>query len=159
MNSLHAMVADDESPKLNSVVEFLENAIAGISITKTRSVRSTIDVLKRVRPDILVLDMSLPTFDVGPGEKGGRPQNLGGEEVLRYMEFYELSCPVIIITQYDHFSDNGTHIPLAKVAERLHLEHPANFKGIIHYGGSTSTAWRTNLKEALEWLKHENSHC
>jgi CheY-like chemotaxis protein len=150
------MVADDESPKLSSVVEFLEGSLADISITKTRSVRSTIDVLKRVRPDILVLDMSLPTFDVAPGEKGGRPQNLGGEEVLRYMEFYDLSCPVIIITQYDHFSDNGKHIPLAKVAMRLRLEHPNNFKDMIHYGGSTSTAWRSDLKAAMEQLKHEN---
>lgn len=152
------LIADDESPKLESIAEFIGASFPHAELERTRSVRSTITRMRQGGVSTLVLDMSLPTFDVGPGEKGGRAQNLGGEEVLRFMEFYEVSCPVVIVTQYGYFSEGGKHVAVSKVEARLQLEHPENFRAMIHYSGSTSPAWRTALKESIEGILSEDTH-
>jgi len=156
---VNLLIADDESPKLESIAEFLASNFPEASLEKTKSVRSTITRMRSGGISTLILDMSLPTFDVGPGEKGGRAQNLGGEEVLRYMEFYEITCPVVIVTQYGYFSEGGKHVAVSKVEARLQLEHPANFRTMIHYSGSTSPAWRVALKESIEGIHGEATHC
>jgi len=149
------LIADDENPKLDSITEFVASALPEVFVTTSRSVRSTLDQLQANTFDLLVLDMSLPTFDVAPGEKGGRAQNLGGEEVLRYMEFYGCECPVIIVTQFDHFFENGGHVGLDHVAARLRVEHPGTFRRVIHYAGSTSSGWRQEVLQELQKIKGE----
>jgi len=144
------LIADDESPKLDSISEFVRSTLHDAAVSTSRSVRSTLTQLRGEKFDLLILDMSLPTFDVAPGEKGGRAQNLGGEEVLRYMEFYGCECPVIIITQFDHFYENGKHVSLDHVAARLRIEHPGMFRRVIHYGGSTSAGWRSDLASDIK---------
>jgi hypothetical protein len=156
---VNLLIADDESPKLESIAEFLAATFPGANMERTRSVRSTLSRVRSGGLTAVVLDMSLPTFDVGPGEKGGRAQNLGGEEVLRYMEFYDVTCPVVIVTQYGYFSEGGKHVALSKVEARLRLEHSTNFKAMIHYSGSTSPAWRAALKESIEGIFGEAVNC
>jgi CheY-like chemotaxis protein len=151
------LIADDESPKLESIAEFVTQAAPKAAIHTSRSVRSTLEDLQKNSFDLLILDMSLPTFDVAPGEKGGRAQNLGGEEVLRYMEFYGRECPVVIVTQFDHFFENGKHVGLSHVASRLKIEHPSIFRRVIHYGGSTTASWRAEMLEEIKSMQGTQS--
>lgn len=149
------LIADDESPKLDSVSEFVRSVLSDATVSSSRSVRSTLARLREEKFDLLILDMSLPTFDVAPGEKGGRAQNLGGEEVLRYMEFYSCECPVIIVTQFDHFYENGKHVGLNHVTQRLRIEHPTIFRSVVHYGGFTSIGWRNELISDINAMKKD----
>lgn len=149
------LIADDESPKLDSITEYVKSIFPNASMKSSKSVRSSIACLRSETFSLLVLDMSLPTFDVAPGEKGGRAQNLGGEEVLRYMEFYGCECPTIIVTQFDHFFENGKHVGLDQVAQRLKIEHPRTFRRVIHYGGSTSVGWRNEVLAEVNRMQKE----
>lgn len=65
------LVADDEEPKLASIVDWLSIFCSSSEIVTARSVRSAIDVILDAKPELVLLDMSLPTFDVSPGETGG----------------------------------------------------------------------------------------
>jgi len=91
----------------------------------------------------------LPTFDVAPGEQGGRPQGFGGVEVLRYLDFYSLQCPVVVVTQYEAFLDKGKHVDLSALAQRLAVEHPKSFREIIYYGGGSDELWKRKLEAAI----------
>jgi len=142
---MHIHVADDETPKLDSILALVERVLPTARITTSRSVRSALKALRGEVPDLLLLDMSLPTFDVGQGEQGGRPQGFGGIEVLRYMDFYNVLCPVVIITQYEAFPENGRHVDLSSLSQRLRAEHPGSFRDIIYYGGSSHEVWQERL--------------
>lgn len=143
------LVADDEGPKLESIADAVAAAFPYAEIGRARSVRTALDVLRSCAADIVVLDMSLPTFDVAPGEQGGRPQNYGGIELLRYMDFYKIACPVFIVTQYEAFPDKGGRVDLSELGERLKREHQRTFREIIYYGGSTDESWRRSLTGGL----------
>ena len=95
------MLVEDEAPKREHIQRFLDAVGFAIELVFARSVNSALDKLESEKPDLLLLDMSLPTFDIGERESGGRPQGFGGTEVLRQMEMLGLSCPTIVITGYE----------------------------------------------------------
>lgn len=147
---MHILIADDEGPKLDNIVEVVTNLLPTANIKTARSVRSALDALGEQAATFVVLDMSLPTFDVAPGEQGGRPQNYGGIELLRYMDFYDLECPVFIVTQYEAFPDKNGHVDLSSLSERLLIDHPKTFRALIYYAGSSDEGWRKKLVEAIQ---------
>ena len=148
---MHILVADDEGPKLENIVDVVRSVFPESIIATARSVRAALDDHLRIQDiDLVVLDMSLPTFDVAPGEQGGRPQNYGGIELLRYMEFYDIVCPVFIVTQYESFPDKGGHVDLSCLESRLKDEHPDVLREMIYYGGATDDGWRRRLALVLK---------
>lgn len=149
---MYILVADDEGPKLENIVDLVRAVFPDAELASARSVRAALDGLRSRRADLVVLDMSLPTFDVAPGEQGGRPQNYGGIELLRYMDFYEIPCPVLIVTQYETFPDQSGHVDLPVLEQRLAKDHPDMFRAIIHYAGASDDGWRKQLVEALNTI-------
>jgi CheY-like chemotaxis protein len=146
--TLKILIADDEAPKLGNISDVISRVCPGVTLTTAKSVKSAIRSLRESRPDLLILDMSLPTFDVAPGEPGGRGQNAGGVEVLRYVRFYKLDLPVIVVTQYGAVEGHGVYESLPAMGKKLLAEHGEAFRGIIHYG-SASSGWDEKLVAAL----------
>jgi len=149
MNNLHILLVEDEAPKQAHIQDFLKEMAPGIAITIAKSVNSALDALDSAIPDLLVLDMSLPTFDVGEREGGGRPQGFGGIEVLRNMALEEINCPTIVITGYEAFlREAGKTVDLSQIRAELVKEFPQLIKGVLHYN-STYNEWKTALKKVL----------
>ncbi|MCQ4166164.1 response regulator [Tahibacter harae] len=145
---MRVLIADDEPPKLRNLEEAVEKILPGVTVSFAKSVKSAIAEIAAQSPDLVLLDMSLPTFDVSAGEPGGRPQGTGGEEVLRYMKFRRMSSPVVIVTQYEAFNKNGRQIELSSLEARLISEHGKIFRGFVYYGPLTDS-WRMRLEEKL----------
>jgi hypothetical protein len=97
--------------------------------------------------------MSLPTFDIAPGEPGGRPQSFGGIEVLRFLDGVDLCIPTIVITAYEAFpKKNGAPIGFEVLTADLRREYPSLFKGLIQFDpiqGQWGDKLRTLVKEVL----------
>lgn len=143
------LVADDETRKIDNISEFLAEMLPEASLSASRSVRSTIASVVEGAFDLIILDMSLPTFDIAPGEPGGRAQGSGGIEVLRNMDFHEIETPVIVVTQYETVPERGALAPLKAIEERLYKEHPGTFRGCVFFGALNDT-WRPLLREKVD---------
>src|ERR1700761_5575060 len=100
---MRILLVEDEDPKRNHICSVLSQIRPGIELDLAKSVRSAVDQMKARVSDLVLLDMSLPTFDVHPGEPGGRPQGFGGIEVLRHMDRLNIVVPCIVITAYEAF--------------------------------------------------------
>jgi CheY-like chemotaxis protein len=143
------LIVEDEAPKLLHIERFLRSVRKNLQIVAARSVNSALDELESVSPDLLLLDMSLPTFDIGERENGGRPQGFGGIEILRYMALANLSCPTIVITGYEAFlRETGKHVDLSQMRSELMEEFPNFLKGVLHYNSSYDE-WKDSLTVAL----------
>lgn len=90
VNSLKILLVEDEAPKSTHIATFLKSICPSVSIHLARSVNSACNFLENEHSDLVILDMSLPTFDVCDRETGGRPQGFGGIEVLRFMTMEEI---------------------------------------------------------------------
>lgn len=158
MNSKYILLlVEDEAPKRAHILRFLEAYVDTIDIDIARSVNSALDCIDNNKPDIIFLDMSLPTFDIGERESGGRPQGFGGIEVLRYMIMSDICCPTIVITGYDAFiRTTGKAVDLSQIKDELIEEFPDIIKGVLHYN-STLDEWRHALADALSHLMSNGS--
>lgn len=146
------LIVEDEKPKLDQLREFIFENFSDSVFEFCFSVRSAIDAVKTSVPDLMILDMSLPTFDIGSAEGGGRPRGFGGLEILYELDAEGITCPVIVVTGYDAFSSSGKDLNLEDLAHRIQQDHTENFRCLIHYN-SLFGEWQTRLLQALHEVR------
>lgn len=98
--------------------------------------------------DLLLLDMTLPTFDVSPRERGGRMRPFGGKEIMRELKMNEIFCPTILVTQLDTFGTGISHTTLVHLVDDLRVMFPEQFLGYVRYSSSQS-GWREQLRKLV----------
>jgi CheY-like chemotaxis protein len=143
------LIVEDEEPKFEHIKKHLEKLLTNISLVHVRSVTSATDYLEDETPDLMILDMSLPTFDISEEESGGRPQGFGGIEVLREMAIEKWRCSTIVITGYSAFPRDGENrVTLDELSKELMTEFPNILKGVLHFNSSFSE-WQVELKNII----------
>ena len=142
---MKVLIIEDDEFKQRRIAQAVRDYRPDIDVVLERSVNSGLNGITAHHPDLILLDMSLTTFDVGPGEPGGRPQNFGGIEILRQMERLELVIPVIVITQHERFATGTKEVHLGALHKELKEEHGQVFKGLIYYN-SAAGGWEKNLR-------------
>lgn len=146
------LLVEDEPPKRENVKGVLDTLGLLHCVQEAASVGSAIKYLRTGKFDLVILDMSLPTFDIVAGESGGRPQGFGGVEVLRYMDRFKAYVPTIVVTAYPAFSQGDKEIDLSSLSETLKKDHPHTFKNLVFYNSMFST-WKEefsqHVREAL----------
>ncbi len=148
-NSFTILIVEDEAPKRAHIEKFILEVVPSAEIRFSRSVNSALDAIDDALPHLMLLDMSLPTFDVCKDEAGGRPQGFGGKEIMRHMKLSGVSCPVIVITGYEAFHrEAGKPVELIQIRQELAEEFPGMLVGMLHYN-STYEEWRHELRENL----------
>ena len=145
---MRVLLVEDEDPKRRHIEAFLRTASPAVVFTTARSVRSALDSLTESKPDLVLLDMSLPTFDIGSNESGGRPQGFGGSELLRKMELEGVDCPVIVLTGYDAFNKAGEQVGLEELRQELAEDHPDIFLALLQFNSAYGD-WQDRLRAIL----------
>jgi CheY-like chemotaxis protein len=142
------LLIEDEAPKRENISALLGKMGLMAGSVEARSVGSAIRELKRAKFRLVILDMSLPTFDIGAGESGGRPQGFGGVEVLRYMDRFKIRTPVIVVTAFEAFAQDGRELDLPSLERDLREQHPATFRDLVFYNSMYST-WKDDLQTKI----------
>jgi DNA-binding LytR/AlgR family response regulator len=145
---MKVVIIEDDEFKQRRIAQAVNDLWPDVEMSIGRSVNSGLTCIRDFRPDAILLDMSLTTFDVGPGEPGGRPQNFGGIEVLRQMDRLHIIVPVIVITQHERFVAGSHEVHLSALHKELTEEHASVFKGLIYYN-SAAGIWERHLRTLL----------
>jgi CheY-like chemotaxis protein len=135
-------LVEDDGFKRDKLRQRLGELFATADIREAKSAKSAFQLIRQGLPSLIVLDMSLPTFDIAADESGGRPQGFGGVEVLREMDRRDIQIPVVVVTQYEVFGEE--RLGIRELASRLANEHPNTFKGLVYYEAS-SERWQKDF--------------
>lgn len=128
---MKVLVVDDESGKRERVVAHLRGL--GIEhIDEARSFQSAMERIESAAYDWVVLDMRLTSFDVSAADDGGRPRNVGGDEVLRKMARKGIISRVIVLTQYSVFREGAGVLTLDAFQKQLREKYPI-FHSLIQF--------------------------
>jgi len=147
---MNVLLIEDEDTKMAPILSFLKSNFPFMVIHTARSVKSGIDAIRTELPELLLLDMSLPTFDISASEAGGRPQGSGGHEIMRYVDMMEMSTSIIVITAYEAFSrKGGRQVDLSLLSEELKEDFPETYKGIVHFNPMLGD-WTKDLEILLK---------
>jgi CheY-like chemotaxis protein len=151
MNMKDILLVEDDEDKRKQLVEFINLKIHS-NVTEARSFQSGLKAIKSKSFDLILLDMTMPTFNINPPkEGGGRSQPFGGEMLLAEMVRRGVVTPVIVVTQFDLFGKGDEEVTLTDLDARLQEQFPKNYLGAVPYRISL-TSWEDALLKKINDL-------
>lgn len=143
------LLIEDSPHKMAKISDHIGSLDLGFVVTPTHSFTSGCKAIEGDEFDFVILDMSIPTFDKTDAQAGGKFRTFGGREIARKIVRKGLSLRIIVLTQYQSFSDKGQSISYDDLKAALSKECGGNFAGMIFYDGSKSS-WKNELTDALK---------
>jgi len=145
---LKILIVEDDEYKGSDISRVVGDHFSEAQIERAGSVTSALRAVTQGGFAFIVLDMSLPTFDLtGPGG-GGSPQGQGGLEVLRLAKKLHATAPFIVVTQYPDIEIDGVELPLSLAAEKLSSRFGVMVIGCLLYEFD-SDVWKSQLNNLL----------
>lgn len=146
---LKVLIVEDQEKKFTDIKNLLSSKFCVSKLSIERAYRPALKEIKR-NPDydILILDMSMPSFDANEDDPaGGRPESFAGKKILEHMKIRNINIPSIVISQYSKF-DVGS-ITLDELDLELKERFSEIHRGTIYYSSAEST-WKTELEKIVK---------
>jgi len=143
------LFVEDNAHKRTRVIECINSIDGSIVIEEAWSFTSGCQKIDSMPYDLLLLDISLPTFDRTSTESGGRFRVFGGREIARKVLLNDLPTKIAFITQFNAFSDKGNSYTFEALQEKISSELKEKYLGMIYYNSAIST-WRDELSKIVK---------
>jgi CheY-like chemotaxis protein len=145
---MNVLLVEDDEFKAADIARLLNEGLPASTLERAASVTSALRMITAGAYDLVVLDMSLPTFDLsGPGG-GGSPQGQGGVEVLRLANRLGVKATYVVVTQYPDIEIDGQEIPLSEAAAKLTARFKLKVAECVPYEFDGND-WEQDLREFL----------
>lgn len=140
------LIVEDNKNKLLRLKEFIigMRLADDVEFTEANSFTSGIRKINEKSWDVIILDMSLPTYDITHRENGGDKKPVAGKEIMKRMIHKNIIIPVVIVTQFETFGEN--RITLDILNEEFKNKFKEVWKGTIFYEGDE---WQDGLNQIL----------
>jgi len=148
---MRMLIVEDDENKRKQVVNFVEETWPAAHISVVRSLQSGLRAILSGGLDLIVLDMSLPTYDVTVEEDGGRLQAYAGREILRQMDRRQIGVPVVVVTQFDKFGEGVAALTREELDAQLQRAHPRVYRGMVYYNVALD-GWKDDLTRIVDHL-------
>jgi CheY-like chemotaxis protein len=140
---MRVLIVDDDDNKRRQLCRAVNDTVATPEITEGRSYQGALRARIAGNFELILLDMTMPTFDVASDDDGGRTQAYAGRELLRQMDARGVRTPTIVVTQYEQFGGEAG-LTLSELNTQLATLHPEVYVGSIFFD-ITTAKWRREL--------------
>ncbi len=100
--------------------------------------------------------MTLPNYDPENDGHVGSVLAFGGVEFLKQVRRSKIEPPVVVITQFETFGDDGNAKDRKELENDLRQNFPSIFKGMVYYHASLSS-WTEELNYILDQIEMERA--
>ncbi|PIA67635.1 response regulator [Pseudomonas sediminis] len=151
---MNIYIVEDDLLKLGKIESYLSIILPQAKLRNFGSFNSGLRACELKVPDLVILDMALPTFDRQPNRREGRLRPLGGYDLLRKLALKELATKVIVITQLTEFGDGIEEMSFGEISQTCLSEFPNIFLGSVYFG-QASLDWQSKLHDLIKRLQGE----
>jgi CheY-like chemotaxis protein len=144
------LLVEDFEEKANNIRIFLQNEFPQYNIDRCSSYNDAQEKIfeHSEEYELILLDMSMSTYDLNVDASGGLPEPAAGEYILEGMFLRDINTPVIVITMYNVFGRKE----LSAFDTELKAKYPQNYKSYVFYS-SQRTDWKHELKKQIQNLQ------
>lgn len=142
------LIIEDDPNKAVQIIEHLNENSNDIEIIHRKSYQSGLKELLENTFDFVLLDMSLPTYDVNHGEDAYKFRHLAGYDILYEIKRKGKTARVIIMTQFERFGEGKQYISLKDLKMLLRSKFTENYLETISYHPDRTT-WKEDLKKYI----------
>jgi CheY-like chemotaxis protein len=140
------LVIEDNYLKREKIISYLNGrGIHGIS--EAASYNSGLTAAYENKFDLLIVDMSMPTFDRNESTQGGRFRALAGKEIVSKLSRSGILPPFVIVTGYKDFSVESQSLSIDQIHDLLSTLGEA-YMGCIVFE-SSDNLWQEKLSLTL----------
>lgn len=141
------LVIEDNEPKLNKLKQFCSDYWPGYQMECRCSYNTALSEVVHHGKfyDIILLDVSMNTYEVNGDASDGEQEPLAGSNILRFMKLRKINVPVIVVTMYESFVDG---IRIDKLDEGFRTRYPEFYKGYVYYS-LKNDEWINKLNELM----------
>jgi len=145
---MNILIIEDDSNKLEEITYLLskmkKTLKQNIKIVSQGSFQSGLIEIFNNHYDLLLLDMTIPNFEITLHDDGGDSLDIGGELIIKEMDREDKKIKTIIVTQYEEF--NG--ISLSDIDNDLKKQYSNFYLGYVSYNASETT-WKSELEKLI----------
>jgi CheY-like chemotaxis protein len=146
---MRVLLVEDDENKWSQVSAFVKQAAPDIQLEIARSLQSGLRAVRTSPPDLILLDMTLPTYDVGPDEPGGQIHPLGGREFLAQLDRFDIEVPVVVVTQFETFGKDRDVMKLTDLDIDLRKRYANIYRGTVYYHAAIED-WKESLRRYIQ---------
>jgi CheY-like chemotaxis protein len=146
------LLVEDDQNKRDRISAFVATTLPGAVLVPALSYRSAVDRIVNEPWDFILLDMTLPTYDISDREDGFQIEAFAGTNVLREMKRRDIKIPTVVVTQFETLGEGSEKMSLSELRKHLETTYPGTYLGTIFYAPGEST-WMPKLAEYLS--KHD----
>ena len=146
------LIVEDDENKRGHIESFLRVERRETDVHQAASVISALQMIRSHSFDLIILDMTLPNYDIGEDRSSGGMHAFGGEEVLRQMNRFKISTPVIVFTQFETFGKPPDSMNLEELNQSMHEKFPRTYKGAVYYHAAIHD-WTLELGDMIESIR------
>jgi CheY-like chemotaxis protein len=146
--SPHILLVEDDENKKSQIFQFVRDNWKNATVDTASSFQTGFRKIRDGKFTFVILDMTLPNYEVGPEEDGGELRQLGGQEFLRRMKRAQLLIPTVIVTQYETFGAGRDRVDLAGLRTTLQGKYGSFCGGVIYYN-SALDSWKEELRASI----------
>ncbi|WP_041590623.1 response regulator transcription factor [Tannerella forsythia] len=141
------LLVEDYEEKANNILAFLKQEFPDCEVKQCTSYNSAQEEIFEHGSDysLILLDMSMSTYDLSTDASGGLPEPSAGQYILEGMFLREIMTPVIVVTMYNVFGRKQ----LAVFDGDLKKDYPQNYKSYVYYS-SQKNDWKNHLKRQIK---------
>lgn len=141
------LIVEDNHTKLNSIMYFLKEEYPNYELDYAYSYTSGIRKIYGSRYSLIILDMSLPMYDINQLDSGGDKKSVAGKDIMKRMIHKKIIVPTLIITQFDTFGDNDITIDMLN--KEFETSMSSIWIGTINY---ENIQWKKELSDYINNL-------
>lgn len=145
------LIIEDFEPKYNQLIQFLGEEFPSATYKKCISYNSGLRelILHHQDYDFLLLDISMPNYDLSAEESGGEFIPLAGKLILKELLLRDIPMKAVVVTMHGSFADG---INLSDLDVQFRTEFNQNYLGYVYFT-PVSDEWKTRLSELLNRYK------
>ncbi|HCT9736635.1 response regulator [Morganella morganii] len=144
------IIEDEHDKRKNIKTEVVRIVGDSADILEEESLRGGLKtILTTIKIDLILLDMSMPSFDITNETSSEDPESFAGYEIMAQMKLRNINIPVLIITQYKSFEKGS--VSVEELIEKMKFNYSDFFKGTIYYNSSLEE-WKKQLFDHMKSL-------
>lgn len=140
------LLVEDVLDKADKIKKCIKGVFPELEIANCTSYHSALKEIfeNHCQYSLILLDMSMSTYDQNVEEFGGVPEAMAGKRILEGMYLREISTKVIIVTMYENFGGEG----IKQLDKEFKVEYADNYLGYVFFSFNKSD-WQKQLIEIM----------
>ena len=140
------LLVEDYEEKAKNITDFLASEFPDFKVERCTAYNTAQETIfeNPDKYDLILLDMSMTTYDLDTDASGGKPEPTAGNDLLEGMYLRDIPTPVIVVTMYNVFGRKE----LSAFDVELKQNYPQNYKSYVFYS-SQRNDWKNDLKKKI----------